>query len=209
MFYIYKITNDVNDKVYVGKTSMSIDRRWGVHRRDSKKERCKKRPLYSAIREYGVEHFSIELIETVDDAVVASEREMYWIGRYNSFECGYNATLGGLGKFLADYELVYKLFQLGKSNKEIQEITGYDHNTITRILRVYGVSSESRLRRGRLGMCKPVSMIDRHTAEVIKTFDSVNDAERFLQKRGGHRHISEVCAGRRGSAYGYVWEYIK
>ena len=64
MGYIYLITNNVNGNKYVGKTELSIEERWGQHIKDSKKEKCEIRPLYRAIRKYGVENFSIKEIDT-------------------------------------------------------------------------------------------------------------------------------------------------
>ena len=61
MAFIYVITNDVNGKQYVGKTNFSLERRFREHIADSKRERCNKRPLYSAMNKYGVEHFHIAL----------------------------------------------------------------------------------------------------------------------------------------------------
>lgn len=49
MSLIYKITNDVNGKIYVGKTEYSEDIRFKQHINDSKKDRCKNRPFYKAI----------------------------------------------------------------------------------------------------------------------------------------------------------------
>ena len=92
MAYIYKITNDINDKVYVGKTEFSIEKRFKEHCRDAFKERNEKRPLYSAIKKYGVEHFHIELVEETDNP---NEREIYWIEVLEGYTKGYNATLGG------------------------------------------------------------------------------------------------------------------
>ena len=63
MAYIYKIINDMNQKIYVGKTEFSIEKRFKEHCADVFKERNEKRPLYSAMRKYGIEHFHIELIE--------------------------------------------------------------------------------------------------------------------------------------------------
>lgn len=57
-----------------------------------------KRPLYKAIAKYGMENFSIETIEEVEDDFLG-EREIYWINYYNSYSKGYNATLGGDGKW--------------------------------------------------------------------------------------------------------------
>lgn len=51
-------------------------------------------------------------------------------------------------------------------------------------------------------------MIDKNTLEPLRVFSSMGEAERFLQKPGGYKHISEVCNGKRKSAYGYKWEYL-
>ena len=106
MSFIYKITNNVNNKVYIGKTAFSIEKRFKEHCRDAFKERQEKRPLYAAMRKYGIENFSIEIIEECED-LVSSDRECYWISQYKAFEKGYNATLGGDGKFLYNY-IVYE-----------------------------------------------------------------------------------------------------
>lgn len=50
MPYIYKITNKINDKIYVGKTLDTIENRWREHKNDYQKRRNEKRPLYSAMR---------------------------------------------------------------------------------------------------------------------------------------------------------------
>ena len=60
MGYVYCITNLINGKQYVGKTTSTIEERFKEHCRDSRKERCSKRPLYDAMNKYGVENFKIE-----------------------------------------------------------------------------------------------------------------------------------------------------
>ena len=68
MAYIYKITNDINGKSYIGKTEKNnIQERWKDHLIDYKKRRTEKRPLYSAMNKYGIEHFHIEQIEETDN----------------------------------------------------------------------------------------------------------------------------------------------
>ena len=42
---IYKITNNINNKAYIGKTLNSLEHRFNEHKRDSRKESCEKRPL--------------------------------------------------------------------------------------------------------------------------------------------------------------------
>ena len=66
MPYIYKITNLINGKIYVGKTSNTIEERWHEHIHDSTKEKCEKRPLYDAFNKYGISNFQIEQIEEIE-----------------------------------------------------------------------------------------------------------------------------------------------
>lgn len=63
--------------------------------KDSRKERCEKRPLYDAMNKYGVENFIVEELEYVKDENILSEREVYWIKELETY--GYNATKGGDG----------------------------------------------------------------------------------------------------------------
>ena len=61
MSFIYKITNQINGKSYIGKTNLpSIQERFKEHISDSKRARMEKRPLYSAMNKYGIENFKIE-----------------------------------------------------------------------------------------------------------------------------------------------------
>ena len=103
MAYIYQITNQVNGKIYVGKTEFSIEKRFKEHCDDAYREAKEKRPLYAAMRKYGIENFHIELLEETDNP---EERETYWIEQKQSFKNGYNATMGGDGRRYIDYDLV-------------------------------------------------------------------------------------------------------
>lgn len=207
MAYIYKIINNINDKIYIGKTLDTIEHRWTRHLSDMNKRAYEKRPLYNAMRKYGSNHFRIEEIECCKEDIV-NERECYWIEYYNSFKHGYNATKGGDGKAYTDVELIIKLWNEGKNNKEIQKITGYDHKTITTHLDNYGITARERQQRGIVSQTKAVAMLDKKTNEIIRVFSSASEAERFLQKSGGRRHIHEVCNGKRKTAYGYKWRNL-
>ena len=61
MPYIYKIVNNLNQKIYIGKTNRSIEERFKEHIR--KANQNIDRPLYRAIRKYGIENFTINQIE--------------------------------------------------------------------------------------------------------------------------------------------------
>ena len=114
MAYIYKIFNDVNDKIYIGKTEYSLKNRFSAHCYDALKrsDKTEKRPLYRAMRKYGVDKFHIELIEETDNP---AEREIYWINRLQTYKYGYNATLGGEGKKYIDYDLVIEKYLTTKN----------------------------------------------------------------------------------------------
>ena len=109
MAYIYQITNQINGKIYIGKTERTIQERWREHCKDYLRERCYDRPLYRAMRKYGLSNFTIELLEETNNP---EEREIFWIEQKGSFKHGYNATMGGDGKKYIDYDLKIQIMKL-------------------------------------------------------------------------------------------------
>ena len=67
---LYLITNTVNNKKYVGKTYQEVETRFKQHVSDSIRERNKNRPLYRAMRKYGVENFTVELIVSFEEQIL-------------------------------------------------------------------------------------------------------------------------------------------
>jgi group I intron endonuclease len=88
--FVYKIVNILNEKVYIGVTSKNLKTRYDWHLRDCKKGIRKK--LYSAMRELGIEKFSIELLEECNDKSLIKDREEFYIELYDSYKEGYNAS---------------------------------------------------------------------------------------------------------------------
>lgn len=88
---IYKITNKINNKVYIGQSN-NVHRRFLDHVRGKKNEPS---IIHNAIEKYGVKNFEIEVIEK--DIENYNEREKYWIDYYNSTnrKFGYNISEGG------------------------------------------------------------------------------------------------------------------
>ena len=204
MPYIYKITNLINNKIYIGKTMNSIAHRWREHCNEYNKDRSEHRPLYNAIKKYGVDNFKIEEVEacSIDEL---NERECYWIEFFGSFKNGYNATTGGDGRAYVDCELVYKLYQEVKNIRKVKELTGHDVETISKILNSYGITQEQRKINANAVLAKPVAKYDLKTGEILKVYSSAVEAEK---EHGNTKHINDVCKGKRKSCKGFGWKYI-
>jgi len=101
--YIYRIVNRVNNKQYVGYTSQNPpEKRWEKHIVDIHSTETKHRPIYRALRKYGIENFSFEVIYcSMDAAHTLNIMENYFIEEYNTHitESGYNLTKGGEGNY--------------------------------------------------------------------------------------------------------------
>jgi len=105
--FIYKIWNDVNDKIYIGQTKDTIKNRWHGHMSAALNEKRSASHLYNAMRKYGREKFHIEELikiesNTFEDlSVKVDDLEILKIEEYNTYadnECGYNSERGGTGK---------------------------------------------------------------------------------------------------------------
>lgn len=92
--YIYKITNLINGKLYIGQAK-NIQNRWYEHCLECTYNN-ENQYLYNAMRKYGINNFKIEPIEGPIENY--NEREIYWIAYYNTYldkTKGYNMTPGG------------------------------------------------------------------------------------------------------------------
>lgn len=208
--YIYKITNLINQKAYIGKTVNSIEKRWSEHQREAQRERAENRPLYKALNKYGISNFTIELIEEVEINQL-SEKEIYWIGYYHTYEDGYNATLGGDGKVLYDYDIIAELIKQDKSYVEISQIIGCCVDVVSFVAKKYNI--EHNPRNNFIEKSKQVAQYDKK-GNYIQSFPSYSAAAQWLEangyasgRLGGVRtHIGEVCKGKRKSAYKFIWK---
>ena len=91
---IYKITNLVNNKVYIGQTRQKLKRRFKQHINKANANIYHNK-FHNAIRKYGKDNFSIEQIDEGNSQEELSQKEIYWIKHYNSMNEGYNSTSGG------------------------------------------------------------------------------------------------------------------
>lgn len=99
MYHIYKYTNTVNGKVYIGQTSRSLEERAQAGGRNY--HECRR--FYNAIQKYSWDAFVPEILETVHTVDEANEREIYYISKFNSTDenYGYNISQGGDNKIMS------------------------------------------------------------------------------------------------------------
>ena len=212
MPYIYKVTNIKNGKVYIGKTMDTVQKRWREHCEDYKKDRCEKRPLYSAMKKYGPDNFTVEVVESCDESAL-SDRERFWIEYYSSFKNGYNATVGGDGRHYIDYDVVVETYLRTGCQQETADLLSIDDGTVRKILRIRCVDTAKSSDVTKKKLSKVVDMFSL-SGEFIKAFSSGSDAARYLfpnktqaQIIGASSHILDVCKNKRRSAYGFCWGY--
>ena len=94
MITIYKITNKINNKSYVGQAK-DVKKRWYFHIYKAQKQNTN-RPLYNALRKYDLNNFSFEELENCENREIANERETFFIKELNTISPnGYNLASGG------------------------------------------------------------------------------------------------------------------
>ena len=135
MIGIYKITNKINNKCYIG-ASKNIERRWLEHKRGDNKNSL----LYSAFKKYGKENFSYEIIEQCSLEELY-KREVYWIDFFQSFKNGYNLNSGGVGggapgehngmSTLTEKDVIFIREAYKNNESKIETFRKYFYNKIT------------------------------------------------------------------------------
>lgn len=211
MGFIYKVTNKVNGKIYVGLTTDSLENRLKSHINDAMATK-KNRPFYNAIRKYGQENFFIEQIEEVDNDLLL-EREKLWIKEMHSYigderSCGYNATKGGEGRWTYNYQEIVDFYL--KNNVSISLTAkkfNCDVSTVNRAL----ISSSVKKRSKASG----IKIIGTNDENFQIEFISIKKAAEFLARELNknpqtiRKRITNVIRHKPNQkAYGYYWKEI-
>lgn len=214
MAFIYCITNLINGKQYVGKTTSSVTKRFKEHCKDCKKREEEKRPLYDAMNKYGIENFvAQELIECEIDEL--NSYEIMFIEKLNTFgKNGYNATRGGDGSILFDYNQIVNLYKEGRSMIEVASIVHCCIETVSKVVHLYNLPI-NKIIAGSCQKPKAVIQLDKDSEKELQVFDSVADASRWLVDNGyaktyngGVRQkICDCCKGKLKTAYKFKWKY--
>ena len=162
-------------------------------------------PLYRAMRKYGVEHFKHEVVEECDDTLL-DEREKYWISYFDSYNNGYNQTLGGQGVPTNDYKEVYELWESGMSVVDIAILTDFPYSTINTIIKGrYSNFKEQSQKFKSVTMSKHMVSQYSLSGNYIKTYITIRDAS---DKTGiGYAAIYRCCIGLSNCSGMYQWEF--
>ena len=145
MGYIYKITNLINNKIYIGQTVRKAQSRWNQHIIDAENVKDNNY-FHNAILKYGKENFALTILEECQNDNL-NEREKYWINYYDSYNHGYNSTLGGDGylKYNITTEDVGTLWDEGMSMSDIAEKLSVSRTVIKNRLESYENYSKSKV----------------------------------------------------------------
>ena len=205
---IYRIVNQQNNKVYVGKTTLDVDARWHKHKLNS--ERGQKSKLYNAIRCYGQNNFLVETILSTPDMELSNLNqhlnvlERIFIIIFDSYRNGYNMTTGGDGAAGRTHSRLSRQkmskSHIGKTpwnkNKKCSSISGENHW-------IYGRthSIESRKKQS-----TPILQFTIN-GEYLNSYWGINRASEITNI--GRSNISACLRGKSNTAGGFIWKYLR
>ncbi len=189
-YTVYKHTSP-SGKVYVGITSMTVERRWGNNGNAYKNQGV----IWKAVCKYGWENINHEIIKSGLSEKEAKDLEISTIAKFksNDSKYGYNCTIGGDGTCGWKYNSNQRelLMRRLKGNKYA---LGCVRSEKTK-------KKQSEARKDK----HSVSQIGLN-GKLITTFKSVADASKSVN--GNRANIAACCNGRQLTAYGYQWRYV-
>lgn len=157
--YIYKTTNLVNGKIYIGqkKSKQFLGNRYlGSGRR-----------LHCAIMHYGKENFNVSLIEEIDNPEEMDNREIYWIKHYDSTnpEIGYNLSLGG--NTHRDLVGIHNGFYGKKHSIEARKINSEKHKGKTAWNKGLTKNTDERVKKYSVSLKVNIDMNGSHSKNTV------------------------------------------
>lgn len=234
-FIVYKVTNLINGKIYIGYTTKTINWRWAEHCKVAYNQNSTDYNgiFKRAIRKYGKENFKIEEIERCKNLDELKTRECFWIKKLNSYAFdsngwGYNSTLGGDGVHGYGTIPVVKLDII--SGEIIEE---YPSMTLAIVdnargvneccnnpLKEHSVNGYCFFRKSYIEGLSKQEIIDKvhqrypHLVyqldlegNFIQLFKNAQSAAEVVN--GSLGNIINCCLNKRRTAYGYQWVYQK
>lgn len=192
--------------------------------------------MYCAFKKYGIENFTFSILEVVHDHSELNAVENKYIALYDTVSKGYNqiyTSRNGLSredlnkkrenKYGVTKEQLYSKLKTC-TFEDVAKHYGVCSNTIRKWCIDFGIPSNSKdyntevkkeylsnkfksIMKDREFDTKKVAMLDKTTREIIKEFDSLADASRYLNTHPSN--IQRALSGRRKTSLGYCWSYIK
>lgn len=214
---IYKITNIINKKVYIGKSLTKY--RWKKHLWYLKMGTHINKHLQSSFNKYGIESFTFEIIEFCKKNDL-SRREIYWIKKYKSTDpsLGYNKTKGGDG-LNATQEIKDKISKKlsgvphteeRRKNESLSHLgykfTKKQNKKKSKSIRVYYKNNPDAGKNRNYKSRKIVLQYNLNMI-LINEWPSTGEIQRQLKIDRGS--ISKCCNGKVKTAGGFIWKYKK
>lgn len=144
MYCIYKITNNITGKSYIGYTN-NYDRRMANHRNGGKTGTGSCKQLYESMKKHGSDNFTFNVLyDKIESVQEAKLLESTTIEKYDTFKNGYNAHPGGTGGDMSAYKSFYKAMKKYHSERNPEDYATYGFNGKTHTIESKQKQSKAR-----------------------------------------------------------------
>ena len=117
-YQLYMIRNKINHKIYIGQTQQRDGNGYQIRFKEHLTEvsRGTVTRLYNSMRKHGIDNFELRLLISNIPEENINFYERLWIQKFNSYNCGYNMTIGGSGTVGCEFDQ-QALSKMGKASK--------------------------------------------------------------------------------------------
>lgn len=181
---IYLITNNINNKKYVGQTTRGFINRYNEYKLQAK---CCNPYVLKSIKKYGIENFNFKIIDTAQTLHELNYKEIKYISTYNTTNrnLGYNIEFGGTNS---------------NSNEETIQLLHSQRKNIKQ--------SDEWIKKRVEKIAKPVVKLDLNN-NVLETHPSLAEAGKNNSNKFSHQKILRLCNGRAKQSSDYIWCYYE